>query len=202
VRLVTCALVCSALLGAPATGNAAAPACPQLVDARGDAQPSNDAAADLVSVAARSDARRLTLVVRYAGEPAGQAPVQGHAYVVSLSDGEGVVRAWADVAPTTKTFTLYRATTSQGSGGASADAGTAIGPIEGRVDPAAHTITMTVPYALAPDVLRRGGRITLDVMLTNAVMLPGTAATEHAAIWNSSDLSDEPAKYRLGTKGC
>jgi hypothetical protein len=201
MKVTAAALACGALL-ASASGSVARSACPQLVDPRGDSVSTGDAAGDLVSVAASSDARTLTLGVTYAGETAARTPADGHSYVVSLSDGEATVKAWADVSPMTTTFTLYRGSASQSSEQASADAGTAIGSFPGRVDPVAHRVTMTVPFSLATDVLRPGRRLELSAMLMNAVMTPEIPVTGHAATWSSSDLSDTPATYRLGAKGC
>jgi hypothetical protein len=190
------------LLLAQGAGAAPPPACPQLRDATGDQSIATDDAADLVSVSAASGRGTLTLVLRYAGEQAAATPLHGHSYVVGLADGEATLQAWADVAPSDTSFTLYRGAGTAEDSHASGSAGVAVGPIDGRVDPAAHTVTLTVPYALVPDVLRTGRRLDVSATVSTSIITPDFPVTGHVFATEGTDESDATAAYRLGAKGC
>jgi hypothetical protein len=190
------------LLLASGTGIAAQPACPQLRDPVGDQTAATDQAADLVSVALSSRTAAVTLVLGYAGEQAAPSPVHGHTYVVGLADGEATLQAWADVAASDTSFTLYRGAGTAGDSNASGSAGVAVGHLAGRVDTAAHTVTMTVPFALVPDVLRPGRRLDVTATVSTSIITPEIPVTGHVFATEGTDQSDAPTSYRLGAKGC
>lgn len=190
------------MLLAPATGSASQPACPQLIDPLGDQTAATDQAADLVAVGLSSTTSAVTLTLRYAGEQPAAAPVQGHTYVVGLGTGEATLLAWADVAPAATTFELYRSVGSAGDANASGSAGVAVGHIVGRVDPARHTVTMTVPYSMVPEVLRTGRLLDVSAAVSTSIITPEIPVTGHAFATEGTDESDAPTSYRLGAKGC
>ncbi|MCU1588907.1 MAG: hypothetical protein JWP11_163 [Frankiales bacterium] len=196
------ALVCCLLLAVPATSAVAGPACPQLTDAVGDQQPATDPAADLLAVSLGSTQTAVTAVLKYGGEQPAQLPVNGHTYVVALDSGEATLLIWADVAPRATTFELYRGAAAQGGSSASGYAATAVGPLSGRVDTVAHTVTATVPFALVPDVLRPGRRLTLSASVSTSIVTPDVPVTGHAFATQGSDEGDESPPYRLGGPGC
>src|SRR5688572_648380 len=161
------------------TGSAAPTRCPQLTDPAGDQSAAADPAADLLAVSMSSSRSALTIVVRYAGEQTAPSPVHGHSYVVGLNDGETLLLAWADVAASDTGFTLYRSAGSAGAATASGSAGTAVGPLAGRVDTTAHTVTMTVPFSLVPEVLRVGRRLQVTAAVSTSVITPDIPVTGH-----------------------
>jgi hypothetical protein len=200
-RRVLLAAACVVLL-APGTGGAALRACPQLADPVGDQTAPTDPAADLVAVSLSSNRGAATVVLRYAGEQAAPSPVHGHTYVVGLGTGEATLLAWADVAPSATTFELYRSAGSAGDANASGSAGVAVGHLDGRVDARAHTVTMTVPYSMVPDVLRIGRLLDVSAAVSTSIITPEIPVTGHAFATEGTDESDASTSYRLGTKGC
>jgi len=192
---------CLLLLTSPAFAKPAA-RCPQLVDAQGDQSPSDDAAADLRSVALTSDATSLRLVIRYQGEQEVSTPVSGHVYDVGLG---GAVAAEASIAPGGNIFSLQRISGgySDGGGASSSRSSTLIGRLSGYVDTATHTVHMSVPYALARDVFRPGDRLTVTSAVDSSYAGPTVPVVEGRPIVRThSDYSDVTANYKLGSLGC
>jgi hypothetical protein len=192
---------CLVLL-APGVGTAAPARCPQLVDPAGDQNPVTDPAADLLGVALGSDRSSLRLLLRYAGEQQEATPVTGHDYSVDLNTGEGGLTAQALVSPTGPSFALYRHGPSAGDENASASGGTGVGRLQGVVDAKAHTVTMTIPFAMAADLLRPRQALTVSASVFTSVMSPDIEPAGRAFTGQGSDRSDAPVVYRLGTKSC
>lgn len=189
------------LLAQPAFGANGKQACPQLVDRLGDQSPPSDPAADLRSVALTSYSKSVTVVIGYQGEQVAATPLSGHTYAVVLNTGEGAVQAWAFVSPSGNRFRLYR-TARAGSDDNNVSALSSAGEPTGYVDSGTHTVRMSIPYAMAPDILRAGGRLTVTAAVSVAYITPPIPVTGAFFASNGSDDSDAPSGYRLGSRGC
>jgi hypothetical protein len=189
------------LLPSAGWASAAPPHCPQLVDPAGDQNPSDDAAADLLSVAIGSDRTSVTVVLRYAGEQPSQTPLNGHEYTVDLNTGEAGLTVDALTSPTGTDFAVYRHTVSESESGSSASGGTGIGRPAGRIDTNAHTVTMTVPFAMAPDILRSRQQLAVSGRVAVSVITPAVAG-DRAFAGNGSDQSTGAVGYRIGVRSC
>ena len=198
VLLVAACLV----LLAPGVGTAAPARCPQLVDPAGDQNPVTDPAADLISLSLASDRSALRLVLRYAGEQPAATPLNGHDYDVDLNTGEGGLTAQALVSPTGPSYALYRRGRSAGDSNTSASGGTGVGRLQGIVDTKAHTVAMTIPFAMAPDLLRPRQALSVSASVFTSVMSPDIEPAGRAFTGQGSDASDAPIGYRLGAKSC
>ena len=195
------AAACLVLLG-PGVGTAAPTRCPQLTDPVGDQTPATDPAADLVSVALGSDRTAVVLVLRYAGEQPSETPVSGHEYYVDLNTDEGGLTAQALLGAGEASFALYRHAASAGDSNASASGGTGIGRLKGRVDTKQHTITLTVPFAMAPDLLQPRKHLTVSASVATSVTTPEIAGVGRPFAGQGSDQSDTPVDYRIGVGRC
>jgi hypothetical protein len=189
------------LLPTSGWATAAPPRCPQLVDPAGDQNPSDDAAADLLSVAVGSDRTSVTVVLRYAGEQPSPTPLNGHEYTVDLNTGEAGLTVDALSSPTGTDFAVYRHTVSESESGSSASGGTGIGRPAGRLDTNAHTVTMTVPFAMAADILRPRQQLDVSARVSVSVITPAVAG-DRAFAGNGSDQSGSSVGYRIGVHSC
>jgi hypothetical protein len=196
VVAVTCVV-----LAAPSWAATPATHCPQLVDRAGDQTPASDPAADLLSVSLGSDRASVTVVLRYAGEQPAPAPGAGHAYYVQLDTGEAGLTALALVSDSGPSYSLYRHQVSQSEGGSSASGDLGLGRIPGRLDDKAHTVTMTLPFSMASDILRPAQRLTISARTAFSVMTPELAG-DRLFYSGGSDQSDAPADYRIGRGSC
>jgi hypothetical protein len=190
------------LLLTPGIGTASSARCPQLTDPTGDQVPVTDPAADLVSLALGSDRSTLTLVLRYAGEQPSETPVSGHDYLIDLNTGEGGLTAQALVGAGEASFALYRHAVSEGDSNASASGGTGIGRLQGRVDARLHAITMTIPFAMASDLLRPRQLLSVSASAATSSTTPEIAGAGRPFVSRGSDQSDTPVDYRIGVGSC
>ena len=189
------------LLPAPGWATAAPPHCPQLIDPAGDQNPSDDAAADLLSVAVGSDRTSVTVALRYAGEQSSQTPLNGHEYTVDLNTGEAGLTVDALVSPTGSDYAVYRHAVSESESGSSASGGTGIGRPAGRLDITTHTVTMTIPFAMAADILRPRQQLEVSARVSVSVITPAVAG-DRAFAGNGSDQSSSAVDYRVGVRSC
>ncbi|MDX6199868.1 MAG: hypothetical protein QOJ79_3019 [Actinomycetota bacterium] len=189
------------LLPMPGWAVAAPAHCPQLVDPAGDQNPAEDAAADLLGVTIGSDGSSVTVVLRYGGEQPAPTPLTGHEYSVDLNTGEAGLTADALTSPTGTDFAVYRHAVSEGTSGSSASGGTGIGRPAGRLDTTAHTVTMTIPFAMAADILRARQQLEISARTAVSVMTPPVAGYR-LFTGNGSDQSDRPVRYRVGVRSC
>jgi hypothetical protein len=185
----------------PGRATAAPTHCPQLVDPAGDQNPSDDAAADLLGVTIGSDRSSVTVVLRYGGDQPSLTPLSGHEYTVDLNTGEAGLTADALTSPTGTDFAVYRHAVSQGASGSSASGGTGIGRPTGRLDTTAHTVTMTIPFAMAADILRMRQQLEVSARTAVSVMTPPVAGDRFFTS-SGSDQSDSPVHYRIGVRSC